>query len=483
MNRRTVALIGGMVVALAACVDENSSPVTPDAAPTPLLSAAAGNSIRDQYIVVLRKGASPTGAAAAVGANPMHVYRAALNGFAARLNPAQVEALRKNPNVDYIEPDGVMSASGTQSYPTWGLDRIDQRYRPLDYSYTYNRTGAGVTVYVIDSGIRTTHTEFGGRATAGYDVFGGNAGDCYGHGTHVAGTVGGATYGVAKGVNLVSVRVLDCYGYGSTSGVIAGVDWVTANRVGPSVANMSLGGPANTALDNAVRNSLASGVTYVIAAGNNNANACNYSPARVTDALIVGNVNSSDTRNSTSNYGLCLDLFAPGTSITSAWYGNDTGTTNMTGTSMAAPHVAGIAAMYLEWIPGSQPVDVQYAIDQNATWDVVSNKGSNSPNRIVYSGFIPGPPPPPGSTPLSVSVSCDSYGGYCEAYASGGSEAGYSFQWSNASEGYDADGYSYAYVYCYSTSLVHVSATVTDSNGNTATGSAYYNCGGGGIEP
>ena len=402
MIARHAVLLGGITLALAACSRDSAAPLSPDTGPEAALAVGAqSRAIKDQYIVVFKAGASPRAAAAAVGATPSHVYRAALNGFAARLNAAQLAALQKNPNVEYISPDEVITADGTQSYPTWGLDRIDQRYRPLDYSYTYNRTGAGVTVYVIDTGIRYSHTEFGGRASFGYDVFGGDGSDCNGHGTHVAGTVGGATYGVAKGVSLKSVRVLDCYGNGSTSGVIAGVDWVTYNHVGLSVANMSLGGAANTALDNAVRNSLAAGVTYVIAAGNNNANACNYSPARVTDALIVGNVNSSDTRNSTSNYGLCLDLFAPGTNILSAWYGSDTQTNTISGTSMAAPHVAGIAAMYLEYNPGALPVDVQYAIDQNGTWDVVSNRGSNSPNRVVYSGFIPAPTTGGGGTPPS----------------------------------------------------------------------------------
>ncbi|HEX8694940.1 MAG TPA: S8 family peptidase [Longimicrobium sp.] len=488
MLARPAVLAGGIILALAACSRDSAAPLSPEIAPNAALAASPQDgAIQDQYIVVLKAGASPRAAAAAAGATPRHVYHAALNGFAARLNAAQLAALRNNPQVDYISPDQVVTAAGTQFYPTWGLDRIDQRYRPLDYSYTYNRTGAGVNLYVLDTGIRFTHTEFGGRAVAGYDVFGGDASDCNGHGTHVAGTAGGSTYGVAKAVNLISVRVLDCFGNGSTSGVIAGVDWVTANRVGLSVANMSLGGPANYALDNAVQNSINSGVTYVIAAGNNNANTCNYSPSRVTDAIIVGNTNSTDTRYSTSNYGLCLDLFAPGTSITSAWYGSDTGTTVMTGTSMAAPHVAGIAAMYLEWIPGSLPVDVQYAIDQNATWNVVTNKGNNSPNRVVYSGFIPGPPPPPpvpGSTPLSVSVICDSSTGYCDATASGGTESGYSFSWSNAIEQYDADGYSYAYPLCGGTSRVTVSATVTDGSGATTTGSSSYYCGtGGGIEP
>jgi subtilisin family serine protease len=486
MMARYAVLVGGITLALAACSD-SVTPVSTEIAQEPALAASPhAAAIQDQYIVVFKPGASPRAAAAAVGATPRHVYSAALNGFAARLNAAQLAALQKNPHVDYIAPDQVVTATGTQAYPTWGLDRIDQRYRPLDYSYTYPRTGAGVNVYILDSGIRFTHAEFGGRAVPGYDVFGGNGSDCYGHGTHVAGTVGGSTYGVAKGATLVSVRVLDCYGNGSTSGVIAGVDWVTANRVGLSVANMSLGGPANTALDNAVRNSIASGVTYVIAAGNNNANACNYSPARVTDALIVGNVNSSDTRYSTSNYGLCLDLFAPGTSITSAYHGSDTQTAVLTGTSMAAPHVAGIAAMYLEWIPGALPVDAQYAIDQNATYNVVSNRGNNSPNRVVYSGFIPAPEGGGGGGggTLSVSLGCDETAGTCDATASGGSGTGYSFTWTNVSEQHDANGYSWGYVLCGLANQRTISVTVTDSNGATATGSTiYYACGGGGIEP
>jgi subtilisin family serine protease len=456
--------------------------LSPEIAPDAAFSASSpSGEIKDQYIVVFKRGTSPRAAAAAVGATPRHVYRAALNGFAAKLNAGQLAALRNNPNVDYISPDQVVTANATQTYPTWGLDRIDQRYRPIDYSYTYNYTGAGVNLYVIDTGIRFTHSEFGGRAVAGYDVFGGDASDCNGHGTHVAGTAGGSTYGVAKGVTLISVRVLDCFGSGSTSGVIAGVDWVTANHTGPSVANMSLGGPANTALDYAVQNSINSGVTYGIAAGNNNANACNYSPSRVTDALIVGNVNSSDTRNSTSNYGLCLVLFAPGTSITSAYNGSDTQTAVLTGTSMAAPHVAGIAAMYLEWIPGSQPVDVQYAIDQNGTWDVVSNKGNNSPNRVVYSGFIPAPPPPGGGetpTPstLAVSLTCPQGWNSCEATASGGTGTGYSFTWTNAFEQYDSGGYSFASVQCGYDLETNVYVTVTDSSGATYTESAYYLC-------
>jgi subtilisin family serine protease len=480
MLARSTFLLGSIALSLAACSGDKEAPVSPDAARPAL--AANPHSLKDEYIVVFKAGASPRAAASAVGASPRFVYRAALNGFAARLNAAQLNALRNNPNVDYIEPDQVVTAEGTQLYPTWGLDRIDQQYRPLDNSYTYGRTGAGINLYVIDTGIRFTHTEFGGRAVPGYDVFGGDASDCNGHGTHVAGTAGGSTYGVAKAVNLISVRVLDCSGSGSTSGVIAGVDWVTANHVGLSVANMSLGGAANTALDNAVQNSINAGVTYVIAAGNNNANACNYSPSRVTSALIVANSDITDTRNSTSNYGLCVDLFAPGTNITSAWNGSDTQTATISGTSMAAPHVAGIAAMYLEYNPGALPVDVQYAIDQNATNGVVTNRGNNSPNRVVWSGFIPAPAGGGGTgSTLSVSLSCDEAAGTCDASASGGSGSGYSFTWTHVDEQYDAGGYSWGYVVCGLAVQRSISTTVTDSNGATATASTeYYACGGGG---
>jgi len=488
MLARSTLLIGGITLALAACSGDAATPVSPEATPRAAATPQAG-ALKDQYIVVFKAGASPRAAAAAVGASPRFVYRAALNGFAAKLNAAQLAALQHNPQVDYISPDQVVTADGTQYYPTWGLDRIDQMYRPLDNTYTYPRTGAGINLYVIDTGIRFTHTEFGGRAVPGYDVYGGDASDCNGHGTHVAGTAGGSTYGVAKSVNLISVRVLDCYGAGSTSGVIAGVDWVTANHVGLSVANMSLGGPANTALDNAVQNSINAGVTYVIAAGNNNANACNYSPSRVTNALIVANSDYTDTRNSTSNYGLCVDLFAPGTSITSAWYGSDTQTNVLTGTSMAAPHVAGIAAMYLEYNPGALPVDVQYAIDQSATNGVVTNKGNNSPNRVVYSGFIPAAPTGGGGggggggtspSTLTVSVNCGVDAGYCDATASDGTGTGYSFTWDGASEYYDAGGYSEASVNCPLSGQKNVTATVTDSSGATATGSAIYYCNSGG---
>jgi subtilisin family serine protease len=285
--------------------------------------------------------------AAVAGISPRYVYTSAVNGFAAALNQGQVTALQHNPNVAYIEQDQPVQASTLQTGATWGIDRIDQANLPLSTTFSYLNTGLGVHAYIVDTGILLTHTEVVGRATTGYDAVtaGGSAIDCNGHGTHVAGTVGGTTYGVAKGVSLVAVRVLDCGGSGSTAGVIAGVDWVANNHVKPAVANMSLGGSASTTLDNAVANAISKGVTFAVAAGNGNflgiaANACNYSPARVPTAITVGATEKTDKKASYSNYGTCVDIFAPGSGITSSWYTSVTATNTISGTSMATPHVA-----------------------------------------------------------------------------------------------------------------------------------------------
>jgi subtilisin family serine protease len=304
------------------------------------------------------------------------------------MSEAEAEALSLDFRVKYVEEDGVMQASATQSNPPWGLDRIDQRNRPLSATYTYNWTGSGVRVYVIDTGIRTTHTQFGGRASNVFDAFGGNGVDCNGHGTHVSGTVGGSTYGVAKSALLRGVRVLNCSGSGSTSGVIAGVDWVTSNHINPAVANMSLGGGASTTLDNAVNNLSNSGVAIAVAAGNSNVDACSSSPARAANAITVGSTTSTDARSSFSNFGTCVDLFAPGSSILSSWFSSDTATATLSGTSMASPHVAGVAALYKQANPSASAATIRNAIVNNATSGVISGAGTGSPNRLLYSLFF-----------------------------------------------------------------------------------------------
>jgi subtilisin family serine protease len=317
-----------------------------------------------------------------------HTYQNALNGFAVEMSAEDAETLSQDFRVKYVEEDGVITIDTTQSNPPWGLDRIDQRNRPLSATYTYNWTGSGVRAYVIDTGIRTTHTQFGGRASNVFDAFGGNGADCNGHGTHVSGTIGGSTYGVAKSALLRGVRVLDCNGSGSTSGVISGVDWVTANHINPAVANMSLGGGASSALDTAVNNLSNSGVPIAVAAGNSNADACTSSPARAANAITTGATTTTDARASFSNFGTCLDIFAPGSGILSSWFSSDTATATLSGTSMASPHVAGVAALYKQFSPSASSTTVRNAIVNNATTNVVTGAGTGSPNRLLYSLFF-----------------------------------------------------------------------------------------------
>ena len=317
-----------------------------------------------------------------------HIYQNAINGFSVEMSEADAERLSEDFRVKFVEEDGVVTADVTQNNPPWGLDRIDQRNRPLSGTYTYNWTGSGVRAYVIDTGIRTSHTQFGGRASNVFDAFGGSGADCNGHGTHVSGTIGGSTYGVAKSALLRGVRVLDCNGSGSNSGVIAGVDWVRNNHIAPAVANMSLGGGVSSALDTAVNNLSNAGVTIAVAAGNSNANACNSSPARAANAITVGSTTTTDARSSFSNFGTCLDLFAPGSGILSAWFSSNTATATLSGTSMASPHVAGVAALYKQANPSASATTIRNAIVNNATTNVVTNAGTGSPNRLLYSLFF-----------------------------------------------------------------------------------------------
>ncbi|MEJ7623861.1 MAG: S8 family serine peptidase [Pyrinomonadaceae bacterium] len=382
------------------------------------------------------------------GAKTERVFKHAINGFAADMTAEEAEAVSKDTRVAFVEQDSIMYANATQSPATWGLDRIDQRSMPLSNSYTYNFDGSGVNTYTIDTGIRFTHSEFAGRTGASFDAIGDgqNGNDCNGHGTHVAGTIAGSTYGVAKGATVNRVRVLNCQGSGSNSGVIAGVDWVTANHVKPAVANMSLGGGASAALDTAVNNSINAGVSYAVAAGNSNVDACGSSPARAAAAITVGSTTNTDARSSFSNFGTCLDIFGPGSSITSSWFTSDTATNTISGTSMASPHVAGVVALYLGQNGHQAPSIVRDALVNNSTTGVVTTAGTGSPNRLLYSIFGGGPPPPtptPTPTPPPGGGELLSNGGF-EGSASPwvGSGTGY-FYTANGSYPHGGTGYIY----------------------------------------
>lgn len=385
---------------------------------------SAPNVIPNRYIVVFKDNAMMTAqgvqrSSAAVagdlnrryGASVERSFDRALKGAVVVMDHGNAMKMADDPAVAFVEADAVIRIVATQSPATWGLDRIDQTDLPLNNSYTYQASN-GVHAYIIDTGIRATHNEFTGRLGNGYDAIGDGNGtnDCQGHGSHVAGTVGGTTYGVAKNVTLHAVRVLGCDGSGTNSGVIAGMDWVTANHTKPAVANMSLGGGASSAVDTAVANMTNAGVTVVVAAGNDSSNACNYSPARAASAITTGSTTSSDAMSSFSNYGSCVDIFAPGSSILSVGISSNTATATLSGTSMASPHVAGAAALYLYANPTATPSAVTTALVNNASNNKVSGIPSGV-NKLLSTVFLnggtpppPPPPPPPGGSTLSDGV-------------------------------------------------------------------------------
>jgi subtilisin family serine protease len=360
--------------------------------------AGVEGAIPGSYIVVLKSGSTSSDELVRkYGGKVVGDYRSAVRGFHLEASVGQARRLAADPSVEFVEQDATIVTAAEPAAvpvpqakkPAWGLDRLDQRKLPLSKSYAY-QSAAAVTSYVIDTGVRVSHREFGGRATNGWDFVDGDAiaNDCHGHGTHVAGTVGGATYGVAKDVKIVGLRVLGCDGSGSFSDFIAAVDWVTTNAKRPAVANMSLGGPLSKALDAAVKRSVDSGVTYAIAAGNESKNACKGSPAAAPDAITVGAVDSADARPTFSNYGKCLDIFAPGVDIVSAGKGSNTAVKTMSGTSMASPHVAGAAALVLAAHPGWTPRQVRDDLVANAGAGLVRNPGKGSPNRLLHTGHL-----------------------------------------------------------------------------------------------
>ncbi|MBX3712531.1 MAG: S8 family serine peptidase [Lysobacter sp.] len=413
----------------------------------------AKNPVQGQYIVVLKDNAASLASersslsrvsvvsrdvATKNRTQLVRSYNNVLRGFVARADDKGLARLLADPRVAYVEEDGLVSINATQTGATWGIDRIDQRNLPLNQSYTYDTTASGVHAYIVDTGVLGTHAQFSGRMGNGYTAINDGRGttDCNGHGTHVAGTVGGSTHGVAKGVTIHPVRVLGCDGSGTNSGVIAGMDWVANNHVKPAVANMSLGGGASQATDDAVQRMHSAGVTVVVAAGNDNSNACNYSPARAPNAITVGSTTNTDARSSFSNFGSCLDIYAPGSNILSAWHTGTSATNTISGTSMASPHVAGVAALYLASNPSATPAQVTSAIINASTPNKVTSAGSGSPNRLLYSLF--GGTTPPGSYSISGTITTSAGAGISGVTVSAGSVTATT----NSSGGYTLSGLS-----------------------------------------
>jgi aqualysin 1 len=357
--------------------------------------------VAGQYVVTLKEGTGEVEAvskelARRYGGDIFAVYTRATRGFAVRMSEAAAKSLARHPSVALVEEDGLFqevqegfSLQTVQPTSSAGLDRIDQRNLPLNGTFTYVKTGAGVNAYILSTGIRKTHVEFQpNQAVLGYDAVtsGGDASDCAGVGTHSAGIVGGAQYGVAKGVKLWAVRILDCQGASTTSRILSGLNWVAANHVSPAVAQLALGGAASTVLDNAVVNLINSGVSVVVPAGSSGANACNFSPARVPQAITVGASNLNDSVSAASNFGSCIDLYAPGTA-TAAWHTSDTAYQTLSGGTPASAFVTGVVALYLQGNPGASPAAVSSALTLNATPNVLTGVPTGSANRLLYTNY------------------------------------------------------------------------------------------------
>ncbi len=409
---RLLLVVAVLALFAAGCSKKPASitgPAPDGAGLAPLLGhTAGGTAVPGSYIVVFKNTAGADVDAIVDDLSSRHGfasrfrYHDAARGFAGNLSPVALRLVRSDPRVSYVEEDQTVSLNVTQAGATWGIDRIDQTDLPLSTSYTYNQTGTGVDAYIIDTGIRFTHTQFGGRAVTGFDAVtaGGTAADQNGHGTHVSGTVGGSTYGVAKNVHLIAVRVLNAAGSGTTAGVIAGIDWVTGNHTtNPAVANMSLGGGLSATLDAAVRNSIADGVVYCVSAGNSAVNVSTQSPADVAEAITVGASSITDGFASFSNFGAGVDIIAPGVNITSSWFTNDTATNTISGTSMSSPHVTGAAALYLEANPTATPAAVASALVAAASLNKISTVPAGTANRLLFTTQGTAPPPPPPGVP------------------------------------------------------------------------------------
>ncbi|WP_329041370.1 S8 family serine peptidase [Streptomyces sp. NBC_00178] len=439
-----------------------------------VLGADSADAIPGRYVVAL-DGAPGIAAATTArqlvaehGGTLRTVYSTAFRGFALEATATQARELAASAGVRYVQADAVVRATGTQpAPPSWGLDRVDGA---KDSSYAYPNAGEGVTAYIVDTGLYGQHADFEGRASSGYDFIDNDsdASDCHGHGTHVAGTVGSKDYGVAKKVKLVGVRVLNCQGSGSTSQIVAGMDWVARNAKKPAIANMSLGGGSDQAMDDAVQGAINAGVPVAVAAGNDSKDACGTSPARLPAAITLGSTDSNDARSSFSNYGRCLDLFAPGGSIVSTRMGG--GTQTMSGTSMATPHAAGAAAIYLSAHTGATPQQVRDALVNNSLSGVVTNPGTSSPNKLLDVSDLGGTPTEPGEPVAAFTAQCSATGPACAFDGSGsfdpdGSISSYAWDFGDGTTGEGAKpSHTYAKAGTYGVRL-----TVTDDSGETGT--------------